>query len=316
MTIIRPKRKGKAKPKILGFNLIKLDTIKKSDNPIRSKYKNIGMLAESLSYYGLIHPILVRPIAHPKYNYEVVAGHRRLMALRKKGVTEEWCSILPEDLSDWHALFYTGIENIHQEYVDRIDKGKWALNLLEMINPETGKKTTIKDIADRTGTHPRTLQTWIEAARTAINLEMASEEAKEQAKSFFYKIVSGTKEISRQFIFPKGEELGPKKLKLIRLVTKSPEETAKIATIIKYKDLTRDETSQFIKILREHPEEAKSDEFILRTATEVKGVFLTIQLPHKVRDALSDYAKANNTTMEKKLIQILKKTLREAGYLK
>jgi hypothetical protein len=231
------------------------------------------------------------------------------MAMKEAGTKQSWCSILPEELSDWHTLFYTGIENIHQEYVDKIDRGKWALTLLEMENPETGKKTTLSDIVERVGVKKSTLQSWIEAARTAVNLEIAAEEAKESAKSIFIKLKrsESTQYIqnNKRFKFPTSREIGVGRLRFVHLVAEKPEETAKIVTVIKYKELTPEETQKFISILRDEGDKELSDEFILKTATEVKGTFMNFRISHLLRDAVADYGKKRDMNLEETIIDIL-----------
>lgn len=309
--IAKTVRRTTAEPTVLGLQKIALAKIREAENPIRSKYTNIPKLARSLKTYGLIHPPLVMPISDPKFDYEIVAGNRRLRALRRAKWTEAWFMVLQEGISDFDAMFYTGIENIQIDSVDRIDKGKWALVLKDMPDPRNNnKKPSFKEIAERIGEELSTLHGWVDAARTATNLEIAAEEWKEEAKIFFAKLSKLDDISQKKLIFPTAKDLGIYKLKVIRSVAKSPEETARLAMIIKYKKLTHKETDRFVNELREHPERDP-----ILVATEIKGTLLYLQLPHTIRSALSKYAGDKRTTIEQAATSILCKTLKEGGYL-
>lgn len=152
---------------------------------MRSTFKNIDKLAASIRMYGLIHPPLVMPSDDPVYNYEIVVGNRRLRALKRLGIETATFMVLDERLSEFDVMLYTMIENTQKEYVDRITLGKWVLTLLEMNNPDTGERFTTQTIANQIGEDKHKICTWVEAARTSINLEWAVKELakeKEDAK--------------------------------------------------------------------------------------------------------------------------------------
>ena len=166
------------------LQLLPVAKIRESTYLMRSTFKNIEKLAASIQTHGLIHPPLVMPIDDPAYDYEIVVGNRRLRALRHLGEEVAPFIVLKEQLSAFDALLYTGIENIQREYVDRITLGRWVLSLLEIDNPATGERFTLQTIANRVGEDEKTLRSWVEAARTAINLEEAIKEqaaAKEES---------------------------------------------------------------------------------------------------------------------------------------
>ena len=45
-------------------------------------------LAESIKQNGVVSPIIVRPKENTEDEYEIISGHRRVMACRKAGITE------------------------------------------------------------------------------------------------------------------------------------------------------------------------------------------------------------------------------------
>ncbi len=46
------------------------------------------LLAESIRQNGLLAPVLVRPLENTTDEYEIISGHRRIMASQKAGITE------------------------------------------------------------------------------------------------------------------------------------------------------------------------------------------------------------------------------------
>jgi len=50
--------------------------------------EKLNNLSESIREYGVISPILVRPIDDVKYEYEIIAGHNRVQASRIAGIDE------------------------------------------------------------------------------------------------------------------------------------------------------------------------------------------------------------------------------------
>ena len=45
-------------------------------------------LAESIKEHGIVSPVIVRPLENTTDEYEIISGHRRVMASRKAGITE------------------------------------------------------------------------------------------------------------------------------------------------------------------------------------------------------------------------------------
>lgn len=92
--------KGKATEKnIKSFLSILLSKLKAFDKHPFKMYDNEKMqsLAESIKEYGVITPILVRPIKHEKYEYEIIAGHNRVQGARMAGLDEIPCDVREMD---------------------------------------------------------------------------------------------------------------------------------------------------------------------------------------------------------------------------
>jgi len=83
-------------------------------------------LAESIRSSGLLQPILVRPM---NGRYEVVAGHRRLLA--HKLIGEVKIKSIVRELSDEETFLIRAIENDQREDLNPIEKGKVYRRLQE-----------------------------------------------------------------------------------------------------------------------------------------------------------------------------------------
>lgn len=84
---------------IKSFSSISLSKLKAFDKHPFKMYNNEKMqsLADSIKEYGVITPILVRPIKHEKYEYEIIAGHNRVQGARMAGLDEIPCDIREMD---------------------------------------------------------------------------------------------------------------------------------------------------------------------------------------------------------------------------
>ena len=50
--------------------------------------EEMDVLAESIKVHGIVSPVIVRPLENTTDEYEIISGHRRVMASRKAGITE------------------------------------------------------------------------------------------------------------------------------------------------------------------------------------------------------------------------------------
>ena len=72
-------------------------------------------LAESIKAHGVVSPIIVRPLENTTDEYEIISGHRRVMASRKAGITEVPALIVSLD-RDAAAIVLVD-SNIHREHI-------------------------------------------------------------------------------------------------------------------------------------------------------------------------------------------------------
>jgi ParB/RepB/Spo0J family partition protein len=93
------------------FKEITIDLIYKKENIRDEAESGLDDLAESIDEVDLIHPLVVRTVGD---RYELVSGHRRLIALRMQGAYSVPC-IIRDDLTDEDVPFFQLIENTQRK---------------------------------------------------------------------------------------------------------------------------------------------------------------------------------------------------------
>jgi len=101
-------------------------------------------LVESIREKGIIQPILVRPVEN---GYELIAGERRLRAVKFLGLTE--IPAIIKKVEDGDALEIALIENIQREELSKIEEAKAYKRLSEEfgLTHEVISKRVAKDRA-------------------------------------------------------------------------------------------------------------------------------------------------------------------------
>lgn len=77
--------------------------------------EEMDALAESIKMHGVVSPIIVRPLENTTDEYEIISGHRRVMASRKAGITEIPALIVSLD-RDAAAIVLVD-SNLHREHI-------------------------------------------------------------------------------------------------------------------------------------------------------------------------------------------------------
>lgn len=72
-------------------------------------------LAESIKMHGIVSPIIVRPLENTTDEYEIISGHRRVMACKKAGITEVPALVVSLD-RDAAAIVLVD-SNLHREHI-------------------------------------------------------------------------------------------------------------------------------------------------------------------------------------------------------
>ncbi len=89
--------------------------------------KALNELAESISQYGVLQPLLVRP--RKDGSYQIVAGERRWRAAKLAGLKE--VPVTVRDLSDDETAAIALIENLQREDLNPIEQAQGLSELIE-----------------------------------------------------------------------------------------------------------------------------------------------------------------------------------------
>jgi ParB family chromosome partitioning protein len=115
-------------------------------------------LADSIKAQGIIQPIVVRQIAHEKY--EIVAGERRWRAAQLAGLAQ--VPIVIKEIDDRAAMAIALIENIQREDLNPLEEAEALRRLLDefemthqLIADAIGKsRTTVTNLLRLMDLHP------------------------------------------------------------------------------------------------------------------------------------------------------------------
>ena len=77
--------------------------------------EEMDALAESIKAHGVVSPIIIRPLENTTDEYEIISGHRRVMASRKAGITEVPALVVSLDRNA--AAIVLVDSNLHREHI-------------------------------------------------------------------------------------------------------------------------------------------------------------------------------------------------------
>lgn len=126
-------------------------------------------LAESIKEHGIVSPVIVRPLENTTDEYEIISGHRRVMASRKAGITEVPALIVSLD-RDAAAIVLVD-SNLHREHILPSEKAfayKMKAEALEhkgfrtdLTSVQLAPKLATEQIAKDVGTSKDTIKRYI-----------------------------------------------------------------------------------------------------------------------------------------------------------
>lgn len=123
-------------------------------NP-RLRFSKSGLddLAASIVNFGILEPLLVRPV---NSHYEVVVGERRYRAAQQAGLDE--VPVIVRKYSDDEVMEINLVENVQREDLSAVEKAKLCRELRDRY-PE--KYMTWEVIAQRIGVETDTIRAWV-----------------------------------------------------------------------------------------------------------------------------------------------------------
>ena len=131
--------------------------------------EEMDALAESIKAHGVVSPIIVRPLENTTDEYEIISGHRRVMASRKAGVTEIPALIVSLD-RDAAAIVLVD-SNLHREHILPSEKAfayKMKAEAMahkgyrtDLTSVQVAPKLATEQIAEDAGTSKDTIKRYI-----------------------------------------------------------------------------------------------------------------------------------------------------------
>ncbi len=109
----------------------------------RTSFEGIEALVESVREYGLLQPILVRPLPGATDSYEIIAGERRWRAAQKAQLHD--VPVVIRSIDDMDALQIGLVENLQRSDLTAIDEAQGYRRLIDEY------KHTQEDIARMMG---------------------------------------------------------------------------------------------------------------------------------------------------------------------
>ena len=100
----------------------------------RTTFEDIEVLVELVKEFGLLQPILVRPVAGTPDTYEIVAGERRWRAAQKAQLHD--VPVVIRTMGDQDALQLGLIENLQRADLTAIDEAQAYRRLSAGLRPE------------------------------------------------------------------------------------------------------------------------------------------------------------------------------------
>jgi ParB family chromosome partitioning protein len=123
-------------------------------NP-RLRFSKSGLddLAASIKQYGILEPIIVRPV---NSHFEVVVGERRYRAAQQAGLDE--VPVIVRDYNDDEVMEINLVENVQREDLSAVEKAKLCQELRQRY-PD--KYVGWDVIAERIGVEVDTVRAWV-----------------------------------------------------------------------------------------------------------------------------------------------------------
>lgn len=126
-------------------------------------------LAESIKAHGVVSPIIVRPLENTTDEYEIISGHRRVMASRKAGITEVPALVVSLDRDA--AVIVLVDSNLHREHILPSEKAfayKMKAEALahkgyrtDLTSVQLAPRLATEQIAEDAGTSKDTIKRYI-----------------------------------------------------------------------------------------------------------------------------------------------------------
>lgn len=149
-------------------------------------------LAQSIGQRGLVHPILVRPLAGQAGKFEIVAGERRYRAAKIAALTSIPATV--QQLDDLAVAEIQLMENERRQDLNALEEAIGYQNWIKQKHPGTDKQHTIDDIATKVKKSRRHIHNRLALLKLAPEVQDAiSAGTLESSKALLLTLVGNTK---------------------------------------------------------------------------------------------------------------------------
>ena len=204
----------------------------KSNVRVQGTSENIDELAHAIRTHGLLEPIVV--FKNKTGKYEVLAGQRRVTAVKSLGHDKIWCVVRTAPVEDGEAKSISLIENITQTPMSLSDTIDACTSLFERYGGDS------KLVSEKCGLSVRTINKYVKFARLPEFLKKSIRDGElgmDQKKALKGCIRSID---ALQWTPNDGEEKNEKVLNMVKKLTdpkKTTDETLRL-----YREVSKDPT--------------------------------------------------------------------------
>ena len=161
------RQSGENEERIIEIEIERLRPFKEHPFQVKDD-KEMFLLQESIEKYGILNPLIVRPV--PDGYYEIISGHRRKHAAEKLGYRK--VPVIIRVLSEDDSILSMVDSNLHRERISYSEKAfayKLKNDVLKrksgrkksQVDHKTPRKRAIEIISEDCGDSPKQVQRYI-----------------------------------------------------------------------------------------------------------------------------------------------------------
>lgn len=161
----------KAEEKIIEIEIERLRSFKHHPFQVKDD-KEMYLLKESIEKYGILSPLIVRPV--PDGVYEIISGHRRKYAAEELGYRK--VPVIIRVMNDDDSIINMVDSNLHRERISYSEKAfaykmkndvlkRKARKKKSQVDHREKKKRSIEIISEECGDSPKQVQRYISLTR-------------------------------------------------------------------------------------------------------------------------------------------------------
>ena len=175
------RQSGENEERIIEIEIERLRPFKEHPFQVKDD-KEMFLLQESIEKYGILNPLIVRPV--PDGYYEIISGHRRKHAAEKLGYSK--VPVIIRVLSEDDSILSMVDSNLHRERISYSEKAfayKMKYEALkrqgkrsDLTSCQVGKKLAAEEVSQNTGDSSRQILRYIHLTELVAELlELADE---------------------------------------------------------------------------------------------------------------------------------------------